>query len=228
MEDRLKQQGVLKVTKIRVLAVLVAILLAMGLLGVTAAAQPRDSGAAPSGSRFRAEIYLVDVGVLLKKHPRFEQYMNDLQTDMQRADAAMKQEQATIKKMQEGLNEFKPGTQQYEDLEKRVVGKLADFNARVTLQRKEFLKAEAKIYHMLYQQIQEEVEAFAKDNGVLVVLKFNSEITDVEQPDTIARGLNNPVVWYHKNLDITGYILENLKRRSGGERATNPNYRFPK
>ena len=218
-------------TKPRVLAVLVASLLAIGLLDATAFAQPRSSGPVSSGSRFGADIALVDVGLIFKKHPLFEQYMNDLQADMQRADAAMKKERDSVKALQDRLSAYKPGTPEYEDLERQIVGKLADLNARVTIQRKDFLKAEAKIYHMIYQQVQEEIENFAAANGVLAVLRFNSEPMDVEQPDAIARGLNNNVIWWHKNLDITPYILENLKRRSGAGTARDPNnrnYGFPK
>jgi Skp family chaperone for outer membrane proteins len=221
---------VLKVTKTRVLAVLAGSLLAISLLGAAAMAQPGTATPASSASRFRSDIALVDVGYIFKNHDRFKQYMADLQADMERADAVMKKERDSLKQLQDSLSQYNAGSKEYKDLEERIVGKLADFNARVTLQRKEFLVNEAKIYHMIYQQIQDEVKAFAQENNVLAVLRFNSELPDVQKPDEVARGLNNQVVWHHPNLDITKYILDNLKRRAGGTTtgARDPNYRFPR
>jgi len=218
------------VTKTRVLAVLAGTFLATSLLGAAAMAQQGSGAPASGGARFRSDIALVDVGYIFKNHDRFKQYMADLQRDMEQADAVMKKERDAIKQLQDSLSQYNPGSKEYKDLEERIVAKSADFNARVTLQRKEFLVNEAKIYHMIYQQIQDEVKAFAQENGVLAVLRFNSELPEVTKPDEVARGLNNQVVWHHPNLDITRYILENLKRRAGTTTtgARDPNYRFPR
>lgn len=217
-------------TKTRVLAVLAGSLLAISLFGAAAMAQPGTATPASSASRFRSDIALVDVGYIYKNYDRFKQYMADLQADMERADAVMKKERDSLKQLQDSLSQYNAGSKEYKDLEERIVGKSADFNARVTLQRKEFLVNEAKIYHMIYQQIQDEVKAFAQENNVLAVLRFNSELPEVTKPDEVARGLNNQVVWHHPNLDITKYILDNLKRRAGGTTtgARDPNYRFPR
>ena len=217
-------------TKTRVLAVLAGSLLAISLLYAAAIAQQGTGAPASSASRFRSDIALVDVGYIYKNYDRFKQYMADLQADMERADAVMKKERDSLKQLQDSLSQYNAGSKEYKDLEERIVGKSADFNARVTLQRKEFLVNEAKIYHMIYQQIQDEVKAFAQENNVLAVLRFNSELPEVTKPDEVARGLNNQVVWHHPNLDITKYILDNLKRRAGGTTtgARDPNYRFPR
>jgi Skp family chaperone for outer membrane proteins len=220
---------VLKVTKPHVLAVLVGSLLAICLLGATAVAQPQGSAPPPSGSRFGAEIALVDIEFLFKNHPRFKQYVTDWQADLERADGLLKNERDLIKKLQDRLNDYRPGTQEYKDMEEQVVTKQADLSARVTLQRKDFLKQEAKIHYSIYQQIQEEVDAFASANGVLAVLVFDRERMDPEKPETIQKGLRNQVLWYHKNLDISLYILDNLKRRAGPAQTGNaPSYGFPK
>lgn len=216
-------------TKTRVLAVLAGTLLAIGLLLAVAAAQQPAGAPASGGSRFRSDIALVDVGYIFKNHERFKQYMADLQADMEREDAIMKKERDSIKQLQDSLNQYNAGSKEYKDLEERIAVKLGDFNARIALKRKDFLVKEGQIYHMIYQQIQDEVKAFAEEHGVLAVLRFNSELPDIQKPDEVARGLNNQVVWHHPNLDITRYILENLRRRAGTTTgARDPNYRFPR
>jgi Skp family chaperone for outer membrane proteins len=211
-------------------AILVGSLLAVCLLGAwTTAQQPQtQGGAAPGGSRFPAEIALVDIQFIFKNYPRVKQYETDLQADMEKAEAALKNEVDAIKKLQERLNDFRPGSAEYEDLEGQIVKRQAEFNARRTLQRKDFLKVAAKIHGQIYQQIQEEVDAFASAYGVRAVLVFNREAMDPEKPETIQAALNNPVLWHHRDLDITKYILDNLNRHAGPAQTGSLNPGFPK
>jgi len=102
-------------------------------------------------------------------------------------------------------------------------------NVRFQLQKKEFSKTEAKIYYMVYQEIQQEVDAFAQANGIAVVLKFKSEQADAEKPDEVLTELNKPVIWYARNLDITPIILESLNRRAlQTERPSNGPVNLPR
>ncbi len=200
-------------TKSRILAVLAGSLALTAICLLTAAAQQPRAGSAATAPRFSGEIALVDVGLIFKNHDRFKQLMSDLTADMERADAAMKKERDSIRSLQERLNERNAGSPEYKDMETDMAKRLADWQVRFQLQRKEFLKSEARIYYNIYQQIQDEVEAYATANGIVAVLKFNSEPPDVEKPDDVLRDLNKPVIWHHRNLDITKVILDSINRR---------------
>jgi Skp family chaperone for outer membrane proteins len=217
---------VLKVSKPGILAVLVGSLLAICLLSAPAMAQPQGSAPPPSSSRFGAEIALVDIQYLLKNYTRVKQYQTELQADQDRAEAALKNDLDSIKKLQDKLAEYRSGSPDYENLDKEIVGRQADFNAHRTVLRKDFLKRTAKIYCQIYQLIQDEIDAFASANGVVAVLVFNRETMDPEKPESVQAGLQNPILWHHKNLDITQFILQNLERRAGPATGSiNP--RFP-
>jgi Skp family chaperone for outer membrane proteins len=204
---------VLKVSQPRVLAVLVGSLLAICLLGAPALAQPPRSAPPAGGPQVRAEIALVDVQFIFKNYRVVKQYQTQLQAEQDQAEASLKQDLEKIQKLQVKLNDYRAGSKEYDDLDKQIVGFQADFNARRTVMRKEFLKEAAKIHCRIYQQIQDEVDAFANANGVVAVLQFNRETMDPEKPETVQAALGNPILW-HRNLDISQYILQSLEQRS--------------
>lgn len=210
-EDPHKQQGVLKVNKFRLSAVLVVAALALSVFAVEAAAQ---GGGAQAASRPAADFALIDVGAIFKKHELFKRQMADLNADMQRAEAEMKQQADALRAFKEKTSEYKAGTPEYRDAEAQLAEKSANLNVRFQLQKKDFAKAEAKIYFRVYQEIHAEVDAYARATGVAAVLKFSSEQADIENPESVLRELNKPVIWYAQNVDITQLILDSLNQRA--------------
>jgi Skp family chaperone for outer membrane proteins len=151
--------------------------------------------------------------------------MTDLQADMERAEQQMKKERDSLRVLSERLNDYRAGTAEYKQLEEEMAKRSADLTVRFQLQKKEFTKTEAKTYYMVYQEIQQEVDAYAQANGIAAVLKFKSELADVDKPDEVLTELNKPVIWYARNLDITPLILESLNRRAlqqGEQRSSGP------
>jgi len=184
------------------------------LASVVVAGSFAQQGGAAGGTRAASDIALIDIGVIFKNHTLFKQRMADLQGDMERAEQTMKNEADRLRKLREQLNSYRAGTPDYNDLEARIAKESADLNVRYQLQKKEFAKAEAKIYYNVYQEVQQEVDAYAQANGIAAVLKFSSEASDPEKPDEVLRDLNKPVIWWARNLNITTVILESLNRRA--------------
>jgi Skp family chaperone for outer membrane proteins len=223
-EDRPLQQGVLKVKKSRVWVALASSLILTTLLVVEVSAQPGTARPA-GGTRVASDIALIDIQLIFKNNTRFKQHMADLQADLQRAEEQMKKDRDGLRALSERLNEYKAGTAEYKQLEEEIAKRSADFNVRFQLQKKEFTKTEARIYYMVLQEIQQEVDAYAQANGIAAVLKFNSEQADPDKPEEVVRDLGKPVLWYARNLDITPTILESLNRRAlqqGDQRSNGP------
>lgn len=168
---------------------------------------------AQSGPPVRSAIALIDIGVVFKNHDRFKAEMQAMQGDMERAEGQMKKERDKLRAMAERLNEYRAGTQEYKDLEQNIAKSEADLKVNAQLQRKEFLQREAKIYNRTYQEVWQEVDAFAAANGLVAVFKFSREATDPEKPEEIMRELNKSVMWSARGLDITDDIVRSLKGR---------------
>jgi Skp family chaperone for outer membrane proteins len=200
---------VLNVKKTHVFAVVGVALFLIAIVAPGVFSQQGGGGTQPGNA-----IALIDIGVIFKGHELFKQRMGDLQGDMERAEKRMKTEADSLKALREKLNSYHAGTPDYNDLEAKIAKDSAELNVRYQLQKKEFAKIEAKIYYGVYQEIQQEVNAFAQANGIAAVLKFSSEPSDPEQPDQVLRDLNKPVIWWSRNMDITPVILQTLNRRA--------------
>lgn len=164
-------------------------------------------------------IAMVDVGYIFKNHMRFKQMMDGLKAEIQQADARVRAENDAIRQMMQQLEQERPGTPNYKQLEEAIAKRRADLQVQMGLQRKEFMLREAKLYHSVYQEIEQVVRYYATQNNIALVLRFNGEPADPDDPDSILREINKPVIYFAPTLDLTPVVLEALNR-SAAQTAT--------
>jgi Skp family chaperone for outer membrane proteins len=210
-EDRVQEQGVLEVSKTHLVAALSACLLVASL-----AVGPASAQTAP-----RPSIAVLDINYIFKTHAGFKARMADMKAEVEQAEARMKAERDSIQQLSEQLKEYTVGTPQYKQLESQIVGRMADLNAQAQLQRKEFLLKESQIYHIVYQEIQQVVGYYAASQGLSAVIKFNGDAVKENNPDDVLRSINQDMVWYRPELDITPIILQQLNGRGASANRTN-------
>jgi Skp family chaperone for outer membrane proteins len=195
-------------------AVLTATVAWVGLAGGPAAAQQPPRAQGPT------TIALVDVGYVLRKHPRLKAQRDEIRADIERTQADFKQKSEALNKKIEHLQEFRPGTQDYKALEEEIVNEKAKFQGAVTLQKRDFTVREAKIMYNAYQEIAQEVQYYATANNIGLVINFEGDRINPENPDDILRGISRQVLFYTPDIDITPIILKRLDRpvaRPGAE-----------
>ena len=191
-------------------AILAVAVVTLSYLILPALAQTQSPVRASSG----ANIALVDITYIFKNHGRFKAQMEEMKTDVERAEAAVKQEREAITKLAEQLQEFRKGTVEYKQMEEQLAKRQADLSVQVTLTKNKFLQREAEVYYGVYQEITQVTDYYAKQHGIDMVLRFNGDQADVQQPQSVLSFINKPVVWYQSNLDITPAILQELNRSS--------------
>ncbi len=130
---------------------------------------------------------------------------------VERAEGVLKQEREAMQKLAERLASFNKGTPDYKALAEEITKREADLTIKVRMQ---FFQREAKIYHTVYQEILQEVDYYAAAAGINLVLRFNGDPADLNQPETVIRDINKQVVWYAKDRDITPVILDRLNQRA--------------
>jgi outer membrane protein len=204
---------VLNVSKSHLVGALVIVALCTGVGKSQNVAQPPARAAVAPALR-AGSLALLDVSYIFKNHARFKSMMEEMKADVQRAEDQVKAERKAINDLRAQLGEFQPGTQDYKDLEAVITKRSSDLAVQVQLQKKEFLQREAKIYHTVYQEILQEVSYYAAVNGISMVLKFNGDQADPNQPEEVIRDINKPVIFYAKNLDITPIIRDRLNSRA--------------
>jgi len=180
------------------------------------------ASAAPAGG---VAVALLDVSRVFRDHVRFKQMREAMMADVQKAEADAKAEGEAIKGLMEQLRSMPPGSPEYKSMEEQIAVRQGNLDARVRLQRKEFVQREAKIYHYVYQEILQEVHYFAQTNRIAMVLRFSGDEIDPENPESVIRGINRLVVYHSPPFDITGTILQRLQG-SGTVGSTRPGVNY--
>jgi Skp family chaperone for outer membrane proteins len=170
-------------------------------------------------------IALLDVGHIFKNHTRCKAMMDELKAQAREAEQEVEKGQEAITRLRERLDPssptaFRKGTLEYKELEQEIAKRNAALAVQIQLQRKEFGRREAKLYHNVYQEILQEVNYYCVAKSVTAVLRFNRKGPDVESLDSVLGYIHKPVVTYAKDLDITDLILQQLNQRAVG--STNP------
>lgn len=182
-------------------------------LGLAAAqaqqAQPRPQQGLQPGP---ANIAFIDVNKIFKSHQRFQMMVNEMKADLDKAEAELRKERDSLKALNEQISELRAGTPEYKQREEEIARRQSDLAVRLQLQKKEFMQREARNYYTVYQEMMQEVEYFASNSGVSMVMRFNGDQVDVQNPEHVLRDINKPVLWFPAGCDITGYIIERLNR----------------
>lgn len=171
-------------------------------------------------------VAVLDVGLVFKKHVRFEQAMEVMKSDVTKFENYLRDERAKVQEMVEGLQGYKNGTKEYNDLEARIAKITSNLQVETKLKQKEFMQREAKLYFNTYEEMQQAVNAFATKYNVELVLRFNSEDIQQDNPQTILQGVNASVV-YHRKRDITNPIIEMMNSGSGTTIGREPGPQIP-
>jgi len=204
-EDPPPQQGALNVKKLLLSsAIAAAICFAWTCLTSSQASAQAPVAPAVQGP---GSIALVDVNYIFKRHVRLKAQLKELQTDAEKVQKDFEQQLQRLQEQSQQLSQLKPGTPDYQRLEESLVSQKAIIQGQVALKRKDFVQKEAHLYFNAYREIGDEVTYYCQQRGIALVMNFNGDNINEGNPDDIARGISNKVVFYSKNLDITPYIL---------------------
>jgi Skp family chaperone for outer membrane proteins len=199
------KQGALHVKVSLLAATIAAVTIALAIHASPALAQaPRPSG---------HNIAVVDVSIVFKKHQRFLAATEKFKKDVQAAEDKLKEEFNMIKAEQEKLKAFTPGSQEYKSMEAQLAKKMADWQLKGQMQKKDLMEAEGRIYFQVYRELDDSVKRFAERNNISLVLRYASDpVDDPTDRNEIVRGINKSVVYVDPRLDITNLILDDLNR----------------
>ncbi len=174
-----------------------------------ASAQP------PAGQSLQPYVYLVDMNYIFKKHVRLAAERKELTAE---ADKLQKDFEEQMRGVQERAKQLapgsllKPGTDDYNRLEEQLNKEKATIQTSIQHKRREFILRESHMLFNAYTEISQEVRAYCEQHGIAIVINFNGDQMNAENPEEIARGISRQVVYYNKALDITPYILPRFVR----------------
>ncbi len=176
--------------------------------------QTRPAYQAAGQSMPGTRIALIDINRIFQNHTRFKAAMEQMKRDVAAAEQQMKEKRDAITRATEDLQRLSKGTPDYKAAEENVTRQQTELTLQVQRQKEDFVQREAQIYNTVYQEVLERTDYFCRQMGIDVVLRFNGEKVNVNQPQSVLGYINRPVVWYAPDLDITQRILDELNRSS--------------
>ncbi len=157
-------------------------------------------------------VAVVDVAYIFKNHQGIKAEVTRDEHDLKAYDAELKGKRDALKAAHEELKQYKAGSPEYSAQEEKVAGMESKLRLDMARKRKELADAEAKIYYENYQRIAEGVKFIAQHYKINLVLRYNSEDMNLEQGDTVIRGVMKNIVYHDESLDMTKGVMQYLDR----------------
>jgi Skp family chaperone for outer membrane proteins len=204
-------------------AVVLAAVASCGLTASRVLGQTNPVRTAPPAAPAAANpgIVVIDINYIYENHERFKADMEAFKGQVQAADNKLKGEYTEIQKMAEQLKGYNAGSPDYKKIEEEMTRLTVQFNVKKASQAKELMEREGAMYFGLYREIQQELQYFAKQNNIRLILRFNREPVDPNDRKSVLNEINKAVV-LHDRLDITEVILGELNRRGRGPAGAAP------
>lgn len=198
---------------------LVAVVGLSYLLG-TASGQGTARPAGGTGAAHR--VGLIDMAIVFKEYPKFENLRNDLKSEVEtkekEAKGMFEQIQETQKLLKGGP--LKAGSQEFLDKERELTHLTADFEAHRKQTQVELARKEAAIYHTINLEINDMVRRVAKHLGYTLVMRFSREDLTSKEPQKVAQGLSRQILFHQPDDDITDDVVKYLKLQYQKEAET--------
>jgi Skp family chaperone for outer membrane proteins len=180
------------------------------------------AGGAPAASAGSGGVALIDLEYVFENHPRFKQQIEAMKRDVQAFEEMLKRQQQEIENQRKLLEGFKPGSPDHKRIEQTTTKQLADLQVGMQLKRKDVMEHEARIYYETYQEVVRAVEAFAEQNSINLVLRYERDAPspgNASDPRVTMKHINRPVI-FQRRLDISQHIVGELSRMQAARATT--------
>jgi Skp family chaperone for outer membrane proteins len=156
-------------------------------------------------------VAVIDLNRIFKESKSFREEMEKMKADVVKAEENFKKEREKIKSQREELEKLPAGSDDRAEKEEYQSKLEAALAASINVQKAKFLRQEAALYLKTYQRIETEVAAYAKENGIDVVVRLQTDL-DANKPDSVLQRVNRTVVWASPEADITSSIIERFDK----------------
>jgi Skp family chaperone for outer membrane proteins len=163
-------------------------------------------------------VALVDLTRVFANHSGFKAKVELMRREVEAAEKKLKVRKEEIEQAQTAAAKEPAGSVKRTEAEQRLLLDQQTLQAEVNLQKAKFMEQEAQIYLETYESVLAIIDAYADEQKIDLVLRFNGDPIDGrENLQNVMQQLNRQVI-YQKGIDITDVILsriENALRADG-------------
>jgi len=156
------------------------------------------------------KVAVIDVAYIFKNHAAIKDEVAKVEAELKQFDAELTGKREELQQAAAELKTFKPGTPEYAAAEEKVASMESRLRLDMARKRKELSDAEAKIYYDNYQRIAAGVKFLANHYKINLVLRYNSEEMNLEQGESVIRGVMKNIVYHDESLDMTKGVMQYL------------------
>ncbi len=188
----------------------------LGSQVVVAQTTPPAGGTAPQAAATWpvARIALIDIGHIFRNHPTMKSEQEAVEALAKSYQEELTKKRQELIKQFEGLKQFKDDSAEFKAGEESLAKAEAELQLDTGRKEKELVEKRAEVFYRNYQQVQTMVKWLAEQQGIDMVLTFNREEMDPKSPATVQRGLAKSVMYHSGQLDLTDWVLNNLKQQA--------------
>jgi len=157
-------------------------------------------------------VVILDVAKVFKENAAFDARVTAIKAEADQFKAQLLAEQDRLK--QEVLKvRAMPAGAERNKMEEDIELKHAKLRTTARQTESGLLGREAQVYYETYQEMQAVVEGMAKEYGLSLVLRFDSESIDPNNREEVIQGVNRAIV-FHRQLDLTELVSKTLNART--------------
>jgi len=194
-----------------------ALALLAGVLTLSGNAWSQNKEAAPAAAAASNnaphKVGLIDMAHVFKNYKKFESLREELKEEISASEEKAKLMQAELGEMQKTMKGLAEGGPEFTKAEQVIVKKAAEFETFRRSASRDFLKKESQIYLQVYNETSDAVKRYADFYKYTLVIRFNREELDTENPQNLLQGMNRQVVYHKPEDDITVSVLDYLNRK---------------
>lgn len=179
------------------------------------------SGAFLAGSRIAesqavtpaARVAFVDVAQIFMKYKKSGDIQQQTKAAIQQVEIALKKQFDALRKMQGDLDLLVPGTPEFNAKKREVDFGAFKLEYEEKQQKQAILQAAVTKMNLVYTEIRNEAENYARRNGLHAVFMYNAQSIEARSLEELQILIaSRPVLFRDNMMDITAKVLESLQK----------------
>lgn len=155
-------------------------------------------------------VCVVDVAKIFESHSGFNTQLENLKQQAEEYKLYLQQRGEQLRGQSEGLQQYKPGTPEYNSLETEIAQKAAALEVERKNKTREFIQAEAQLHFDTYVQVTNAIASYCEQRGYRAAIRFSKTQVDPTNASSIMQRVNEYVVFHQPQIDITDNIIQML------------------
>ena len=113
------------------------------------------------------------------------------------------------------LNQYEPGSAEFNQAETQLAQESAAIEVKQRNVMRDLMQREAELHYQTYLEVTNVISQYCQEQGIQLVLRYNSQQMEPSNPQAIMQKVNGNVVFHRNHKDITNMIIQRVAQASG-------------